>query len=156
MTKKFLIYISAVSVGAFLIDRFIKEYVVRTLAPGEKMLGWRYFGIELYRNTGIAFSLPAPHWGVLIVSGIIIALVGAFAIHAYRLKHFGIAGLCCVLFLGALGNFIDRLFHKITIDYIRIWHGVFNLSDGMILLAIVMMFWPIRRAMDNENNQTKS
>ena len=133
--------------GVFLfLDRFLKwqaEGAWSMPVPIDDYLGW-----EPYLNRGIAFGIEVPTFLILIFSMIIITIVGYFF---YR--HFGLQdrmtrltqGVALVLVLsGAISNLIDRLLYQYTIDYIRIFTGVINLADCLIVAGFVLYFWTLR------------
>lgn len=103
-------------------------------------LGWEYFA-----NPGIAFSIPFPSFLLLLLTPlIIILLVHTMVKQTGRPWYFFLA-----LFLiigGALSNFIDRVLFGITIDYLRLFNGVINMADMMIVAGgLLLVMYEIKK-----------
>lgn len=132
----------AVAVLFFIIDRLLKNYA---LQYGESdTVGPVVF--TLFRNTGIAFSIPVPEnifWPVAVaVFGL---LVFAFA-NAAR-KSAVAAAPVFVILLGASSNLVDRVLYGATIDYLLFFgRSAVNLADGMIVGGVLFLLFAERRA----------
>jgi signal peptidase II len=65
-----------------------------------------------------------------------------------------------LLFGGVLGNLIDRVIHGYVIDFIGVYIGnyqfpIFNISDSMIVISVVLFIIDIVRGGEkNENNNS--
>lgn len=157
----------------FVVDRILKyfayNYQELTYFIWKPWLGWEYFG-----NTGIAFSLPVPNWLVIIFTPVILlgliawlflslrgapqgatkqsqGPLGLVGVRLLRRSSFAprndifVLSLCLII-LGALSNYFDRLFYGLTIDYIRIFTGVINLADLMIIVGVVLIIlWDFKK-----------
>ncbi len=105
------------------------------------------------RNTGAAFSMlsDSPLLVVLLSIALLIALL-MFA--GKMLSHRLMALSLCMIFGGALGNLVDRLFRGYVVDYIEVLFinfPVFNFADilitiGAFLLALAVLCMPKEQA----------
>lgn len=124
--------------GCFFIifDQYLKWLVQRTypipLIP--PLVSWEYF-----ENTGVAFSIPIPHTIAALLTPIF--LIGLFSFFLQR-SHSELALIGGVLlFCGAISNYIDRILHGFTIDYLRIYTSVINTADVLIVLGVFLFLW---------------
>ena len=118
-------------------DQFLK-YFARTHQAFTYYVGTKWLGWEYLANTGVAFSIPLPSLIAILTTPFIIAIL-LIAWHRNRDKkrlfHFGMA----LIIFGAVSNFIDRLAFGFTIDYLRVFTGVINLADVMIVGGMVLL-----------------
>lgn len=119
------------SIFLFCIDIYLKR--IARGAPSARYLYKNLIGWEYYQNTGIAFSIPFPQMFALIATPVILAVIFFFSKHKTPIF---------IIALGALSNFIDRLFFDATTDYIRIFTGVFNISDFLIAIGVLLLVLP--------------
>ena len=97
------------------------------------------FQISLYRNPGIAFSLPVPHIVIIPLTLIICAALALYIRKEQdtRLRVCAFSALLC-----ALGNLIDRIIHNFTTDYLIFFQiSAINISDILILAGILGLIW---------------
>lgn len=132
----------AVAVLFFVADRVLKQVA---LAVGERAAtGPAVF--TLFRNTGIAFSIPVSEkifWPIAVA--VFSLLVAAFA-NAVR-KNALAAAPVFVILLGAASNLVDRALYGATIDYLLFFgRSAVNLADGMIVGGVLYLFLRERRA----------
>ncbi len=96
----------------------------------------------IQRNAGIAFSVKAPAWvvviGLLLLLGIGVERWISWTAHE-RQGHAWILGL---LIGGGIGNIIDRLLFGSVRDFIdvRVW-PVFNLADTALTIGVIGLLW---------------
>ena len=135
-----------VGAGFFLFaDQFLK-WVARSNPEFEYHIFGKWLGWEYMANSGIAFSLPFPNWLLVLITPLIIFGLIIWAIkHAphsmehgtWNMEHVSFA----LIISGAISNFIDRVLFSATIDYLRIFTGVINLADVMIVIGAGMIVW---------------
>jgi signal peptidase II len=67
-------------------------------------------------------------------------------------KEFETCKLCFLfLFVGALGNLIDRTFRGYVVDFIDLgWFPVFNISDALITFGAVGVIWLLIKEIINK------
>lgn len=139
-----LLTFSFFTILIIVIDQITKALARNSLAVGESITVIPgMFDFTLVYNTGIAFGL-FPNAGVWLAPiAIVVALIAGYAyVHAIaKDKMFSLAMI--LISAGALGNFIDRIFHhgKVT-DFIdiRIIH-VFNIADMSISIAVGLLLF---------------
>lgn len=97
-----------------------------------------FFGWQPFLNAGVAFGIPVPNWLVVILTIPILVLLFFLMMKQGGLKK---EISLTLIFVGALSNFIDRAVYRQTIDYFRIFTGVFNVADIAIILGFILIFF---------------
>ncbi|MBI4457848.1 signal peptidase II [Candidatus Uhrbacteria bacterium] len=94
---------------------------------------------NLFRNQGIAFSLPLPDvvfWPLALI--IFAALLVLFARESRR-RSPAFAAYAVVIF-GAASNLLDRALYGATVDYLIFFrHSAVNLADAMIVVGLALL-----------------
>lgn len=121
----------------FSLDRMCKYVAYHNQSASwylfDPWLGWEYFA-----NTGIAFSLPFPQ--LLLIGITPLILLWFFIVLKKQIKQKPVLLFSlCLIGLGAISNLIDRMVFGITIDYIRIFTGILNIADLMIVAGVVLL-----------------
>jgi len=124
--------------GFFLLLDQVLKYLARDNQDFVYYLGTRFLGWEYYPNTGIAFSLPFPNWLLVVVTPILITLLVFWVLQKKKILLTTYIGLFLII-AGALSNFIDRLFFAVTVDYLRVFTGVINLADILIVVGVGLL-----------------
>lgn len=127
----------ALAVEFFILDRVLKHYALKLGAAEQH--GW--FEFSLFKNTGIAFSLPVPPTAYWPLACIILAvLVYAYARNVR--KNYVRAGMLFCVLLGAFSNLLDRATLGWTTDYLIFfkWSAI-NIADIMIVLGLIALGW---------------
>ncbi len=138
MKNKIHLAIYIVASGFFLLLDQVLKYLARDNQDFVYYLGTRFLGWEYYPNTGIAFSLPFPNWLLVVVTPILITLLVFWILQKKKILLTTYLGLFLVT-AGALSNFIDRLFFAVTVDYLRVFTGVINLADILIVVGVGLL-----------------
>lgn len=126
-----------IALGAFALDRFLK-YVALSGARAETAAGLLRF--ELFRNDGIAFSLPFSGPIVWLLSFAILAFVVRLAYKDFRTKHYKRAEAYLFFILGACSNLFDRIAYGFTVDYAIFFRlSAVNLADAMIVAGALWL-----------------
>ena len=107
------------------------------------------FNITYVQNKGAAFSIFSNYTWVLAIISLIFSAVLLIYIIVKRPKHKLLMLSLIMIFAGALGNAIDRIFLGYVIDYIEtafIDFPIFNLADisitvGAALLIVYEIFF---------------
>ncbi len=133
-----------------ILDRIVKMYIMANCRVGEVFGEIPFVADFVYvQNTGAAFSILSNSTGLLGV----ISVVFCIAILVYwkikKPEHPLLKTSIVLLFSGALGNAIDRIFYGFVVDFISVkWFDfpVFNIADmaiviGAILLVIYVIFF---------------
>lgn len=127
----------AVFLALFLIDRLLKRVALSGVGA-EFVPGVASF--ELFRNPGIAFSLPFSGPLVWILSVGILAAVSLMAAKEFRARRYGLAGAFGLFVFGACSNLFDRVTYGFTVDYLILFgRSAVNLADGMIVAGALWL-----------------
>jgi len=130
----------ALPVAAFVVaaDQLSKDYVLAHVSPGpHHLLG--PLGVDVGRNSGVAFSLLTGHSAAaLVVTLVLTAVVVAYALRAVTRSSAVVLGL---LAGGAIGNDVDRIARSSSggvVDFLTLPHWpTFNLADTAITLGAI-------------------
>lgn len=129
--------------GFFLfLDQFLKWQAGH--AWDAPLLLNQFFGWFPFLNSGVAFSLPVP--GLITISVTIPILFIFSYLLGKELARPASDGhlkrLIALVFIltGAISNLADRVIYHQTIDYLRIFTGIINLADVLIVLGFVLYF----------------
>jgi signal peptidase II len=134
-------------IAAFVVaaDQLTKSWIRANLLPGESLPEIGPLTIIHIWNTGAAFGLFANQAFLLTI----IAIVGLVVILLFfrYLQQSGILSSITLglVFGGALGNLIDRLFIGRVTDfiYVRLWDDVywpaFNIADSCITVGVILL-----------------
>ena len=133
------------------LDQVTKWLIARTLALHESITVIdSYFHITHERNTGAAFSLlaqaPASFRQPFFLLTTIVAMA-ALLVFLRKVEDSDRMTLAAVASIlgGALGNFIDRVWHGEVIDFLLVhWHAyywpAFNVADSCITVGVISLF----------------
>lgn len=138
-----LLLFTEIAIGTFALDQITKMLVL----SAEKNLPWELIPhmlqIEIFKNTGIAFSIPLP--SISIVPLILVLMVGgAFFLHRELDLRKPLAVVALGLIVGGtLGNLFDRIRLGYVVDFISVWKfPVFNVADAAITGGIgILILW---------------
>jgi lipoprotein signal peptidase len=122
-----------------LADRFLKMVAL----GGRRVPGWPgTLSFELFRNTGIAFSLPFSGPIVWLLSVAILAAVGLMAVRDFKAKRYDRAEAVCLFVFGACSNLFDRIAYGFTVDYFIFFsRSAVNVADGMIVAGALWLIF---------------
>jgi signal peptidase II len=129
------------------LDQFSKWLIRQTVARGNAWPdpSWP-LRIVHYRNTGAAFGILQNAGPLLVVT----SLIGMAAILVYLLNpgfaHPLMRAGLALMFGGAVGNLIDRLFNGNVVDFLQVPHWpAFNVADSAISIGVVLLIWAMLR-----------
>lgn len=120
-----------------LLDRFLK----RSALDGHRLSAWPgVFSFELFRNDGIAFSLPFSGPLVWLLSAAILIAVCLLAVRDFRARRLERAEAFTLFILGACSNLFDRIAYGFTVDYFIFFsRSAVNIADGMIVAGALWL-----------------
>jgi signal peptidase II len=127
------------------LDQLTKALVLHYLQPGDPVdvIG-SLLRFQLIRNPGAAFSLGTGYTPVISVVQITVAVVVVWL--SRRLGSIGWTVAFGLLFGGAVGNIIDRVFrepspfHGHVVDFLQLPHwAIFNVADMAVTTAAVLL-----------------
>jgi lipoprotein signal peptidase len=128
---------SAVFIASFLLDRALKRLA---LSGAEAAFLPDLLEFRLFRNPGIAFSLPFSGPLVWVLSVAILAAVSLMAAREFRARRHGLAGAFGLFIFGACSNLFDRVTYGFTVDYLIFFgRSAVNLADGMIVAGALWL-----------------
>lgn len=129
--------IIAAAVLVFSVDRWLKS--IAWAMEGGSGAPVEY---ALFRNYGVAFSLPAPDAAYWPVAAAAVAFLMFLAARDWSRGQKAGAAVTVVVLMGAASNLIDRYILGYTIDYI-IFFGIsaINLADGLIVGGVAFLLW---------------
>lgn len=126
-----------VLIGLFFIDRWFKAIA---LSGTELRFLPGVLDFALFKNTGIAFSLPFSGPLVWVVSVAILAAISLAASKEFQAGRYDMLGAFGLFIFGACSNLFDRVLYGFTVDYLIITsRSAVNLADGMILAGVLWM-----------------
>lgn len=142
--------IRAVSLSAVIFDQFSKFLIVRFCKLGLSVTVLKeYFYITYIQNPGAAFGFMADTPACVRIPFFVLITLGAgLVVYAYqrfvppekKLHRFALG----LIWGGAMGNFIDRIFYRKVVDFIDVryhqhqWY-VFNVADSCITVGLILL-----------------
>ena len=124
-------------IAGFALDRILK-HVALSGGRAEGIPGVVSF--YLFRNTGIAFSLPFSGPIIWLLSVAILAGVCLLAVRDFRKRDFARAEAYCLFVIGACSNLFDRIAYGFTTDYLIFFsRSAVNIADGMIVAGALWL-----------------
>lgn len=133
--------------GVIVLDQLIKYVVVNSMFLGQSIaIVPNILHLTYILNAGAAFGILANQRIFFIaIAAVLIGIIVYFYAKILKLNRYFQLGIA-LLFGGAIGNMIDRIFIGKVIDYIdfRVW-PIFNLADiaivcGCIIIVYQMIF----------------
>ncbi|WP_373895953.1 signal peptidase II [Virgibacillus natechei] len=139
----YVYYIIALVIIA--IDQVTKWMVVRTMDLGEqRTIIENFFYLTSHRNSGAAWGILEGKMLIFYIVTAIVVIGIIYYMQTYAKESRGLAiGLSFVLG-GAIGNFIDRLFHQEVVDFFDfIIFGynfpIFNIADSALTVGVIFI-----------------
>lgn len=124
-------------------DQAVKYLVVSHIALGEtafSILG--LFSVTYVKNEGAAFSMMSGRVSALSVVSVIFC-IGVIAYWIWKKpKNKLLCTSLALMFSGALGNAIDRIFRDFVVDFINaefISFPIFNIADMAIVIGAALL-----------------
>lgn len=123
-------------------DQIAKMLVIRNISPYDtvKIID-KVIEFVNVKNTGAAFSmLNNATWFLAVISVIFCVGIVVYFLKRKPENKLYCSGLC-MMFAGALGNGIDRIFRGYVIDFIKVMFidfPIFNIADISIVLGAAL------------------
>jgi signal peptidase II len=142
---KWVALFAGVGLLILFLDQLTKALALAHLTPGEPVnVVGSLLKFNLIRNSGAAFSLGAGYTPYISAIQIIVAVGVVY--FSRRLGSAGWAVAFGLLFGGALGNILDRIFrepspfHGHVVDFLQTPHwAIFNVADMAVTSAAVLL-----------------
>ena len=138
----------AIALTIVLIDQVSKQFVLLSMAPGERLaLIPGLFDLTLLFNRGAAFSMLASAAGwqrwFFIGVGVAAALFISWLLLRHAAQRLFATALTLILG-GAVGNVIDRIQRGEVVDFLLFYQGTwyfpaFNIADSAITVGAVLL-----------------
>ena len=146
MKKKYYIGLSLiVAIVILIIDQLTKKIITATMNIGDSYEVIPHFlNITSHRNNGAAWGILSGKMGFFyIITLIILDVLIIFYIKETKYNAFMQVAIS-LLFAGALGNFIDRLFNGEVVDFIdtNIFgydFPIFNIADSSLTIGVIFV-----------------
>ena len=127
------LFLGSSVLGFVLIDQVIKYWVSEN-RPDFSIFSW--LQIVYAENYGIAFSLPVTGIVTIVLTFVVLAVMVRWW------KQTGWNTPFVLLFAGAIGNLIDRVFRGFVVDYVAVGgFPIFNLADACITIGVALLLW---------------
>lgn len=148
-----------ISILIIIADQLVKYFVASGMSVGDTAFSvLNLFDITYVQNQGAAFSILSGKLSALSL----ISVVFCVGVVVYWIKKKPSHPLLCtaltMMFAGAFGNAIDRIFRGFVVDYIQttfITFPVFNIADiGITVGAALLVLYVI--LFDKEDNDAKN
>lgn len=138
------------------IDQLTKYLIAAKMTIGDSCTVIPHFlNITSHRNNGAAWGILSGKMGFfVIITLIILAILIIFYIKEAKGNLFMQIALS-LLFAGAIGNFIDRLFHGEVVDFIdtNIFgydFPIFNVADSSLTVGVIFIIIALLKDMNNK------
>ncbi|MBO1200017.1 signal peptidase II [Staphylococcus simiae] len=160
MHKKYYIWTSVlVTLFIIIFDQLTKYLIATTMKIGDSFeVIPNFLNITSHRNNGAAWGILSGKMGFFyIITVIILIILIYFFIKEAQFNLF-LQVAISLLFAGALGNFIDRLFNGQVVDFIdtNIFgydFPIFNIADSSLTIGVIFVI--IALIKDSSNNKDK-
>ena len=130
-------------------DQLTKILVIKNFQLYESLSILPFFNLTFIVNYGFAFGfLNNPSLNQIIVILVIFSIIAYFLYLLIKTQDQFFRFSLILVLSGAVGNFIDRVFHGFVIDFIDIYLGsyhwpAFNLADSSITLGFILIMFNI-------------
>lgn len=147
MRRKRHLAILIITLVLLVADRVLKDLALRAFADRTLFLISDEVIFRLFRNHGIAFSLPFSGPAVWILTIGLLVAAAVLAGKALQRGRKDLAAAYGMFAAGAASNLFDRMAHGFTVDYLIFFsRSAVNLADGMIVLgAVLLLLWQPKR-----------
>jgi signal peptidase II len=127
-------------------DRLTKVWSVENLAHGNDIVVIKnFFGFTYEENTGAAFSIFSGKVQILSIITAFVVLFMIYYLYKNRKENKLFKISMSLIISGAVGNLIDRLYHKYVIDFIMFHYKdvytfpIFNVADIMVVTGTALL-----------------
>ena len=143
-----------------ILDQLTKFLVVELIPLNNSVILIKNF-LKFYyiQNTGAAFGMFSGYTILLVLFTFFVLYFLYKEIKDNKVDNLNLCTLV-LLFAGAIGNLIDRVFRKYVIDFISFTlfkheMAIFNVADIYITFGVIIYLFGILRDRKNERNSSK-
>jgi signal peptidase II len=154
--KGSFIFWSVIFLLAVALDQSIK-YLAFNTSFGNFLNGWRpIIAKQNFRNFQFAFSWPVPVWLMYIIYAAVMIGVVTYIVRNYKNFSMAVSWGWLLILAGASSNILERIIVGYVKDFFYIWHGIFNLADGYILIGLLILLLSNKSTENfNDKNEQK-
>lgn len=157
---------SAAIIGAVvLVDFLTKTYIRTSFGPYDtRVVIARVFNIDHSENPGAAFGMLAESgpWRSLVLVGVSVVMLGMIGYLLWRPRAGSAANsdlaqiALALVFGGALGNVLDRVFRGTVTDFLQVFIGSyefpsFNTADSAITIGACLLILDLWRTRPHQH-----
>ena len=154
--KKNFYFFSVILITSVILDIFTKFLVRKNLDLNESLpLIKNILHITKIHNTGAVWGILQNNNIFFIITSIIILSILTYYFKDLAKSNASVFFIA-LIFSGAIGNLIDRIFFGFVIDFIdfRIW-PVFNIADSALIIGIIGIIFLNLTNKDDKNKQKR-
>jgi signal peptidase II len=142
---------AAIITGVVILDRITKLYILRNFSPWDtKPVIAGFFNIVHAENPGAAFGFLSEspgQWRSMLLVGVslvVMAIIGGMLFRPAVKKSVLLETALALVFGGASGNMLDRLFRGTVTDFLQFFFGTyefpsFNAADSAISVGACLL-----------------
>ena len=140
-----LLFVAALAVAVFALDRVTKSWVEQNIAVGTaRPIAGDYVRIVHAQNTGAAFGLLPERTTLLSVLSVLAVLAIVYYYRRIASGSWLVSATLGMQLGGAFGNLLDRIAQGYVIDFVDVGIGdvrfwAFNVADSSIVVGIIVV-----------------
>lgn len=124
----------------FLADRVTKFFAQDLPLGGFFLFPKKILGLQFYKNYYLIFNLKINYLIICLLVACVLIIVVLVLIKNYGSKNIFFIFSLSLIAIGALSNFIDRLYFGYVVDFLSFFdYSIFNLADVYIFVGIVLI-----------------
>src|SRR5699024_10970136 len=133
------------SLLVIIIDQLTKWLVVTNMELSESIpIIENFLYITSHRNSGAAWGILSGQMTFFYIVTVIVIIGIVYYMQRYAETNRWLGISLGLILGGAIGNFIDRLFHQEVVDFIDVYFGsysypIFNVADSALVIGVIIM-----------------
>ena len=134
-----------ISLVIIAIDQLTKWVIVKTMALGESItVIENFFYLTSHRNSGAAWGILQGKMLFFYIVTVIVIIGVIYYMQKYARNDILLAVALALILGGAIGNFIDRIFHQEVVDFFHFYifnysFPIFNIADSALSIGVVLV-----------------
>jgi len=157
MKRQYYIGISLfITIVILLLDQITKFMIASSMKIGDSFnVIPNFLNITSHRNDGAAWGILSGKMGFFYIITIIILVVLIVFFIKEAKNNLLMQVAISLLFAGALGNFIDRVFHGEVVDFVDTYifgynFPIFNVADSSLTIGVLLIVFALLKDMKKE------
>lgn len=146
-----------IAIIILILDQITKFVIASSMRIGDSFeVIPGFLNITSHRNNGAAWGILSGKMSFFVIITVIILIV-LIVFYIKEAKHNLFMQIALsLLFAGALGNFIDRLFHGEVVDFIDTYifgynFPIFNVADSSLTIGVILIIISLLIDVKKEN-----